>query len=70
MSSKYPKLVSRGALTLAAPVNQLKYGGKRASDLIGINYSPHSRQLSTAKIYASTTLDFFATGNNKNNNET
>lgn len=48
--SQNPKIVSRGALTLATPANQIKFH-RKTSDLIANNYSPQAKNLRTRSIH-------------------
>lgn len=47
--SQNPKIVDRGALTLATPANQIKFH-RKTSDLIANNYSPQAKNLKTHSI--------------------
>lgn len=51
--SKKPKIVNRGPLTLAKPVNEDKHY-RRISDVIGNNYSPSAKGLNAKLIYEAT----------------
>jgi hypothetical protein len=44
--AKLPKIVNRNAFTIAMPVNETK-NARHTSDLIGNNYSPFAKALST-----------------------
>ncbi len=47
---KYPKIITRGALSQAVPFSEIKYY-KNVSDMVGSNYSPFAKNLSTKTIY-------------------
>lgn len=47
--SKAPNIIARNAMTLATPVNELKFY-RHISDLIGNNYSPQAKNLNIKSI--------------------
>ena len=51
--SKQPKIITRGALTLATPVKEEK-NHKKTSDIIANNYSPKAKNLNARMLYEST----------------
>ncbi len=53
LAVKYPNLINRGALTLAAPTKEEK-AFRRISDVIGNNYSPKAKNLNSKLIYDTT----------------
>lgn len=47
--SKHPKIIGRGSLTIATPINEVKFF-RNTSDLIGNNYSPQAKDLNVKSI--------------------
>jgi hypothetical protein len=58
--AKYPNVINRGALTLAAPSKEEK-SFRRISDVIGNNYSPKAKNLNSKLIYDATKFGTFGT---------